>query len=213
MDYKDLREKMVNDQIIARGIKDPRVIEAMRKIPRHEFVPMKSWPNAYCDCPVPIGEGQTISQPYIVALMTQALQLEKSDRALEIGTGCGYQTAILAELCTEVNSIERIAQLSERARRVLDKLNYKNVHLMIGDGTLGWPEAGAFDAILVTAAAPKNMIHLLAQLKDNSRMVIPIGDRYNQSLFCMNKNEGQMNSEEICQCMFVPLIGEYGWRN
>ena len=213
MDYDILKEKMVKDQLISRGIRDPRVIEALRRIPRHEFIPVEFKQHAYEDHPVTIGSGQTISQPYIVALMTEALRLKKEDVVLEIGTGCGYQTAILTDMCREVYSIERIADLSQRAKSILERLKYHNVHFKVGDGTLGWPEDISFDAVVVTAAAPEILSHLVMQLKDNGRLVIPIGDRYNQALFRIEKKDGQVSSEEICRCVFVPLIGKFGWRN
>ena len=212
MDFDVLREKMVADQLVSRGINTPEVIEAMRRVPRHEFVPLEEQPNAYDDRPVFIGHGQTISQPYIVALMTQSLRLKKDDRVLEVGTGCGYQTAVLAELCKEIYTIERLPELSQKAQAVLKKLNYQNIHFKIGDGTLGWSREIPFDAILVAAAAPNRETPLFAHLKEGGRMIIPIGDRSDQSLFCISKKEGLPVTEEICRCVFVPLVGEFGWQ-
>ena len=204
---------MVQDQLIGRGIKDPRVIKAMRKVARHEFIPNEFRQHAYEDHPIGIGHGQTISQPFMVAAMTEALQLSPEDLVLEIGTGCGYQTAILAELSREVYSIERIAELSQDAQINLGKLQYQNVHLKVADGTLGWQQGLTFDAILVAAAAPDAKIPFLEELKTDGRLVIPLGDRHDQTLCRITKTEGGLMTEEICRCVFVPLIGQHGWRN
>src|SRR3989338_3038890 len=179
-DFEVLRRKMVDEQIIRRGITDRRVVDAMQKIPRHKFVPAKDVNVAYIDSPVPIGYGQTISQPYMVALMTQVLRLTKKDAVLEIGTGSGYQTAVLAELCSEVFSIERVGELAQRAEAVLKMLEHHNVHIRTGDGTLGWGENILFDGIIVTAAAPSLLDTLTGQLKNGGRMVVPIGNRLSQ---------------------------------
>jgi protein-L-isoaspartate(D-aspartate) O-methyltransferase len=203
---------MVEEQIIERGISDLRVIEAMRHVPRHEFVLPQDVNSAYVDSPVSIGEGQTISQPYMVALMTQTLQLKAKDRILEIGTGSGYQTAILAELCAEVYTIEKIKNLAERAEDTLQRLNYHNIKFKIGDGTQGWGEGVLFDAIMVTAASPAPLEHLLDELRQEGRMAIPIGDKHSQTLTLLTKSEHQIETKGICQCVFVPLLGEYGWR-
>lgn len=213
MNDETLRKKMIAEQLISRGIKDTRVIGAMQRIPRHLFIPAENWEHAYEDRPVAIGHGQTISQPYIVALMTQALQLKKDDVVLEIGTGCGYQTAILAELCKEVFTIERIPELADQAKKNLERLAIKNVKIKVGDGTLGWQEGIFFDSILVAAAAPDQEIPLMSELKDHARMVIPRGDRLNQSLCCITRKDGLITTEEICRCVFVLLIGRFGWRN
>lgn len=181
--YRTARERMVETQIKARGIKDERVIQAMLKVPRHLFVEEALRDQAYGDFPLPIGEGQTISQPYIVALMTSALELKGPERVLEIGTGSGYQTAILAELVIWVYSIEKYPTLQERAKKILLKeLGYKNITFKIGDGTLGWKEASPFDAIIVTAASPQIPLPLIEQLKEGGRIVIPVGDEFSQML-------------------------------
>ncbi len=203
---------MVETQIVARGIHEPCVIEAMRKVPRHEFVFEKDTREAYEDAPVSIGEGQTISQPYMVALMTEALALKGDDRVLEIGTGSGYQAAVLAQVCREVYSIERIEKLALRAEATLTKLGYANIKIKVADGSLGWPEKIFFDAIIVTAASPALLENLLDQLKDNGRMVVPIGDRGGQTLMVFSKKKEGVNKNEICRCVFVPLIGAYGWQ-
>ena len=213
MDYATLQEKMVAEQLMRRGITDPRVLDVMRRVPRHEFVPEEFRDLACEDHPITIGYGQTISQPYIVALMTQTLELRKEDVVLEIGTGCGYQTAVLAELCREVFSIERIASLAHEAKAVLHKLGYRNIKIKVADGSLGWQEGMTFDAIVVTAAAPDASMPFQKELKDEGRMVIPIGDRYHQTLFRFTRNEDQLVSQAVCQCVFVPLIGQFGWSN
>lgn len=201
---------MVTAQIVARGIADPKVIGAMRSVPRHEFVLKKDSNEAYEDGPVSIGEGQTISQPYIVALMTEALALKKDDCVLEVGTGSGYQTAVLAGICREVYSVERIESLAQRAGDTLTKLGYKNIHLKVADGSLGWPENMLFDAIIVTAASPAVSENLLKQLKENGRMVAPIGDWTGQILTLFSKQKEGVVKGEICRCVFVPLIGKFG---
>ncbi|MCK5260153.1 MAG: protein-L-isoaspartate(D-aspartate) O-methyltransferase [Candidatus Omnitrophica bacterium] len=213
MDLARLRNKMVDEQIAARGITDERLLNALRRVPRHEFVPKEAEDLAYRDCPVPIGEGQTISQPFMVALMTQCLDLNKTKRVLEVGTGSGYQTAILAELCQEVCSIERIGVLAECARQRLVKLKYTNVKIVHGDGSLGGAESPQlFDAAIITAAAPARLDHFFAQLASDGKMVVPIGDRFSQTLklFTKSRDEGIIE-ESVCGCTFVPLIGEYGW--
>ncbi|WP_456431796.1 protein-L-isoaspartate(D-aspartate) O-methyltransferase [Thermosulfuriphilus sp.] len=206
------RNRMVETQIVARGIKDPRVIEAMRKVPRHLFVDEALWDQAYGDFPLPIGQGQTISQPYIVALMTEALQLKGDEKVLEIGTGSGYQTAILAELAHKVYSIERVPTLVQRARRVLDELGYTNVVIRLGDGTKGWPEEAPFEAIIVTAAGPKIPKPLLEQLSDNGRLVIPVGDEYSQDLIRVTRKDDRFVTENLGGVRFVKLIGDHGWQ-
>lgn len=210
-DLNKSREKMVREQLIPRGIADPKVLAAMGKIPRHLFVEEALWGEAYNDYPIPIGDKQTISQPYIVALMTQALELKGPEKVLEIGTGSGYQTALLAELGHKVYSIERIRSLSQQARRILDALKYFNVVLKVNDGTQGWPDESPFEAIIVTAASPAIPAPLLSQLTVNGRMVIPVGDRYTQSLKRVIKTEEGIQEEDLCGVRFVSLIGEYGW--
>ncbi len=212
IDLNKARENMVRDQLIPRGIHDPRVLSAMRKIPRHWFMEEALWGEAYSDYPVPIGERQTISQPYIVALMTQALELKGQEKVLEIGTGSGYQTAILAELSRKVYSIERIRSLSQKARKIIDTLKYFNVVLKVYDGTLGWPEESPFDAIIVTAASPDIPVPLWKQLALKGRMVIPVGDRYSQSLKKITRTEEGFEEEDLGGVRFVSLIGEHGWK-
>ncbi len=206
------RNKMVDTQLIPRGINDPKVLDAMRKVPRHLFVDEALWSQAYGDHPLPIGHGQTISQPYIVALMTQALELKGPEKVLEIGTGSGYQTAILAEIVKRVYSVERIGALLMRARRILDKLGYKNVALKLDDGTWGWPEHGPYDAIIVTAAAPKVPEKLLEQLAPFGRLIIPVGDEYSQELQKYIKVNDHFVKESLGGVRFVKLIGEHGWK-
>lgn len=206
------RRWMVEEQIIRRGISDPRVIKAMEEVPRHKFIDEALVDTAYNDHPVPIGCGQTISQPYMVALMTQALKLKGDEKVLEIGTGSGYQAALLAELCQKVYTVDRISTLVERARRVLlDELGYKNIVLLVRDGTMGLPEYAPFDRIIVTAAAPEIPSPLIEQLKDGGRLVIPKGDRFTQTLLVVTKEKDKYITESLGGCVFVPLIGRYGW--
>jgi len=204
---KILRKKMVEQQIIARGVKDPKVISAMLKVPRHKFVPPEELPYAYSDQPLPIGEGQTISQPYIVALMTEALHLTGNERVLEIGTGSGYQTAVLAEIAKEVYSIEILESLALKARRRLKELGYENVKIKIGDGYRGWKEYAPFDAIIVTAAPTHIPPPLIDQLKAGGRMIIPVG-KYFQELILIVKTEKGVIKEHIIPVRFVPMVGE-----
>jgi protein-L-isoaspartate(D-aspartate) O-methyltransferase len=204
---------MVEEQIISRGIKDPKVISAMAKVPRHLFVEEALQTQAYSDYPLPIGERQTISQPYMVALMTEALLLTGKEKVLEIGTGSGYQTAILAELCNKVFSIERIRSLAIKARKILYELGYYNVEIKISDGTTGWPEESPFDAIIVTAGAPNIPEPLYEQLNVGGRLVIPIGDAFSQDLFRIIKREDGMKKENLGGCRFVKLVGRYGWKD
>lgn len=211
MKFKRQREKMVSTQIEGRGIHDYRVLEAMRKVPRHLFVGEALQDQAYGDFPLPIGEGQTISQPYIVAEMTQALELTKDDRVLEIGTGSGYQTAILAELAFRVYTIERVRGLFIRARKLLDQLGYHNVIAKCSDGTLGWPDESPFDAIIVTAGAPEVQEKLVQQLIIGGRTVIPVGDRFSQTLLKIRRDEDGVHTNDLGGCRFVKLIGEHGW--
>ena len=204
--------RMVKLQIENRDVRDSRVLEAMRRIPRHLFVPPGSRALAYDDSPLPIGQRQTISQPYIVAFMTQALDLRGGERVLEIGTGSGYQTAVLAELCREVFSIERIPELAEAAGNTLAALGYANVMLRVGDGSEGWLNAAPFDAILVTAAAPLIPPALRNQLADNGVMVVPVGDwRRSQEIMVARRNGGAVTVERSIGCRFVPLIGTGGF--
>ncbi len=204
---------MVEEQIAARGIKDARVIAAMKKVPRHLFIEEALQSQAYNDHPLPIGEKQTISQPYMVALMTEAMELKGKERVLEIGAGSGYQTAILAELAQEVFSVERIRSLAIRARKLLYELGYFNVEIKIFDGTYGWAEKGPFDAIIVTAGSPDIPQPFYDQLSMGGRLVIPVGDAHVQDLFRITKTEGGMKKEDLGGCRFVKLIGRYGWES
>lgn len=204
---------MVQEQIVARGITTPRVIETLLKIPRHLFVQEAMADQAYSDGALPIGEKQTISQPYMVALMTELLELKAQDHVLEIGTGSGYQTAVLASLCRRVWTIERIRPLAMQARKVLDALHLLNVNIKVGDGTLGWPEEAPFDAILVTAGAPAVPEALAQQLAPGGRLVIPVGNEANQTILRIRKEaDGSLTSETGVGCRFVPLIGQQGWQ-
>ncbi len=210
-EFTSARNYMVDTQIRVRGVTDTRVLAAMRRVPRHQFIPQHLWEQAYNDYPLPIGEDQTISQPYIVALMTEMLESRDTDRVLELGTGSGYQAAILAELVAAVYSIDRKAGLSARAERVLAELGYTNVYLKVGDGTLGWPEEAPFDGILVTAGAPQVPRPLTEQLALNGRLVIPVGDQYSQTLTLARHTKDGVKYEYHGGCRFVRLIGKYGW--
>lgn len=212
MDFQNLRKWMVETQIILRGVKDQKVIDAMLKVPRHRFVPEELIDRAYDDMALPIGEGQTISQPYMVAVMTELLELDYSHRVLEIGTGSGYQAAVLAEIAKEVFTIERISSLSERARAIVRDLGYENIYFKVGDGTLGWPEEAPFDRIIITAGAPEIPESLVEQLKDGGIIVAPVGSRYSQVLVKGVKKKGLLVTEESVPCVFVPLVGEQGWK-
>jgi protein-L-isoaspartate(D-aspartate) O-methyltransferase len=211
-DFRLARERMVKNQLMARSIRDERVLKAMGKIPRHLFIQEALAGEAYNDHPVPIGEKQTISQPYIVALMTEALELEGSENTLEIGTGSGYQTAILAELSSRVYTIERIKSLLVKARKLLAKLNYNNILFKAFDGTLGWKDYAPFDAIMVTAGSPSVPEPLKEQLADNGRMIIPVGDRYTQELIKITRKGESFDQESLGGCRFVNLIGVHGWK-
>ncbi len=201
-----LRERMVQEQIEARGVKNHRVLEAMRKVPRHLFIPEAYHNMAYEDTPVPIGEGQTISQPYIVAYMTDALKIKPTDRVLEVGTGSGYQAAILGELAAEVYTIEVLPDLAERAAALLAELGYRNVHVRVGDGYLGWPEEAPFDAIILTAAPPEIPEPLLQQLAEGGRLIAPVGVDF-QQLVLIRKKEGRFTRENLLPVRFVPMTG------
>ncbi len=206
------REEMVEKQLRPRGILDERVLAAFREVPRHLFVPPELAGSAYEDCPLPIGCDQTISQPYMVALMTQELELRGGEKVLEIGTGSGYQTAILALLAGRVYSVERFPELVEKARGVLAGMATANVELRCGDGTQGWREHAPFDRIMVTAAAPEPPRPLLEQLEDPGKMVIPCGGSYAQDLTVIEKRKGRFRTRDVCGCVFVPLVGEFGWK-
>ncbi len=213
MDFAVARRRMVEQQIIARGIDDQRVIQAFLHVPRHLFVEPGLQSHAYSDGSLPIGEKQTISQPYIVAVMSAALELTGTERVLEVGTGSGYQTAILAKLAKRVYSVERISVLAARARRVLDQINVYNVNIKIGDGTVGWKEQAPFDGILVAAGGPDVPARYLEQLEVNGRLVMPVGDRDTQTLIRITRTTEGFVREQLMGCRFVPLIGEDGWQS
>jgi protein-L-isoaspartate(D-aspartate) O-methyltransferase len=204
--------KMIEAQLRRRGITDAAVLAAMESVPRHEFVPEEFRARAYEDVPLPIGDGQTISQPYIVAAMTTALRLQPGDRALEIGTGCGYQAAILSRLAKEAFSVERRPELALSASARLERLGYANVHVHCGDGTLGLPEFAPFNAILVAAAAPTIPQPLLEQLAEGGRMIVPVGDAEHQELQLVEKRAKSFRNTTLEGCRFVPLVGYYGWQ-
>ena len=210
--FEYLRQKMVLEHLCARDVKDNKVLTAFRKVPRHRFVNPVMSKDAYNDFPLSIGHGQTISQPYIVALMVQLLDVEKNDKVLEIGTGSGYETALLGELAGSVFSIERIPELAVMAKGVLEELHYKNIRLKIEDGSLGWKEFAPFNKIIVTASFSAVPEPLIDQLSEGGRLVMPVGQRYSQRLTVLEKNkEGEVIEKDTCGCVFVPLIGKYGW--
>jgi len=211
--YKDERESMVRKQIESRGITDKKVLAAMRKVPRHLFVGESLIDNAYGDFPLPIGEQQTISQPYIVAEMTQALQLSEDDRVLEIGTGSGYQAAILAEIVFRVYTVERIHSLFIKTSRLFDLLKYHNIVTRYSDGTIGWKDKSPFDAIMITAGAPNIPNALVNQLAVGGRLIMPVGNQYSQELIKIYKDEKGIHQTNLGGCRFVKLIGEYGWKD
>src|SRR5437667_7757992 len=207
-DFAAERQRMVQQQLVARGINDGRVLAAMAKVPREEFVPPDSRGASYADGPLPIGHGQTISQPYIVAFMTEQLRPRANDHVLEIGTGSGYQAAILAELVADVYTIEIIEPLAKNAEATLQRLGYNNVHLKVGDGYRGWPEEAPFDAIIVTCAPDRVPQPLADQLKDDGHMVIPVGDRFAQELYLLEKKNGQLKQSATLPVRFVPMARE-----
>jgi len=211
-DFAWARDRMVQEQILARGVTDARVVAALRKIPRHVFVDPGIVNRAYDDCALPIGEKQTLSQPYMAARMSEALALGGGEKVLEIGTGSGFQTALLAELCFNVFSVEKLRALSRRARALLDQLDYHNIALHVGDGTIGWSEHAPYDAIIVTAGAPQAPRPLLDQLAVGGRLVIPIGDEQSQTLTRLVRTRTSFKKEQLGECKFVKLLGKYGWR-
>ncbi|MEN8257236.1 MAG: protein-L-isoaspartate(D-aspartate) O-methyltransferase [Thermodesulfobacteriota bacterium] len=213
MSFQSARMRMIREQLIPRGITDQRVLDAMADVPRHLFVQDALGSQAYGDFSMPIGLGQTISQPYIVALMTQALELKGDETVLEIGTGCGYQTAVLAKLADRIFSVERLKELYIRARQTLDQLQVFNALCTTDDGTLGWPQYSPFDAIIVTAGGPDIPQPLIDQLADPGRLVIPIGDREAQELVILKKENGEISRQIIEQVRFVSLIGKNAWHN
>jgi protein-L-isoaspartate(D-aspartate) O-methyltransferase len=211
VNYDGARQKMLDSQIRARNVRDPRVLEAVRTVPRHLFVEEALRDRAYLDKALPIGEKQTISQPYMVAAMTEALELTGRERVLEIGTGSGYQTAILAELAESVFSVERIASFVPLARQRLESLGRYNVLIKVGDGTIGWSEHAPYDAILVAAGAPQLPRPLLEQLRVGGRLVVPLGPEESQTLMRIRKGEEGFHEEALGECRFVKLIGRHGW--
>jgi len=204
---------MVQEQIIGRGISDARVIAAMRKMSRHLFFDPGLVNRAYDDSALPIGDKQTLSQPYMAARMTEALRLTGTEKVLEVGTGSGYQTALLAEICFNVFSVEKLRPLSRNARSLLDRLGYQNIALHVGDGTIGWSEHAPYDAIIVTAGAPHAPKPLLDQLSVGGRLVIPVGDEQAQILFRFTRTRTSFKEEQLGECKFVRLLGKYGWRD
>jgi len=210
--YSHQRHSMVKEQIERRGVRDARVLEAMRQVPRHIFVPADMYSMAYDDCPMPIGHGQTISQPYIVGLMTSLLRLQGHENVLEVGTGSGYQAAILGLLASSVHSLERIPELAEHAREVIISLNLKNIEIHVCDGSPGWTDAAPYHGILVTAAAPRVPDPLLQQLADGGRLVIPVGPRLSQDLEVWTRQGAAFDHEYVIPVAFVPLRGECGWQ-
>ena len=211
--YQKERERMVNEQLASRTIRDPLVLSAMRKVPREQFVPPEHRHLAYADGPLPIGQGQTISQPFIVALMTQLLELQGEEKILEVGTGSGYQAAVLAHLAKSVHTIERHAPLARSAQQVFTQLGLENIHLHVGDGTQGYPKAAPYDGIIVTAAAPEVPRPLLDQLADGGRLVIPVGGRRGQYLQRWRRTGDDFKHETLEPVAFVPLLGEHGWED
>jgi len=212
VNFKKARERMVETQIAARGVHDERVLEAMRKVPRHLFLDEALRDQAYSDHPLPIAEKQTISQPYIVALMTESLELNGTEKVLEIGTGSGYQSAILAELADRVFSIERYPDLAYRANSILQKLGYGNIIVRVGDGSLGWPDEAPFDGIIVTAGTPKIPQPLVDQLKMGGRLVVPVGDRFGQDLILVRRVAEGIKKTNLGGVRFVNLVGKWGWK-
>lgn len=211
--FAQLRQRMVDSQLRARGIRDERVLQAMEIVPRHLFVPEDRRRDAYLDRPLPIGAGQTISQPYMVATMLEALACEPDMKALEIGCGSGYQAALLGELCREVWAVEIVEELAQRARQVLAELGYDNVHVVVGDGTQGLPQHAPYDRIIVAAGAPAVPQPLLSQLADGGRLVIPVGSRMSQRLIIVDRDGDEFVQCEGIPCVFVPLVGRHGWKD
>ena len=209
--YAGQRRKMIEEQLLGRGIKDLALMEVMSRVPRHLFVDSSLQQRAYGDCPLPIGENQTISQPYIVASMTEALHLKGKERVLEIGTGSGYQTAILAEMASQVFTIERIRPIVQKTKVLLNSLRYENIIFKVFDGTYGWRDQSPFDAILISAATPSIPMALIEQLADKGRLVAPVGGRESQKLTVLSKVGSRLVSREKESCKFVPLIGKFAW--
>jgi protein-L-isoaspartate(D-aspartate) O-methyltransferase len=209
--YRLAREEMVKHQLVRRGISNPLVLDAMRKVPRHKFVAQALRNRAYDDCPLPIGHGQTISQPYIVALMTECMELKGGERVLEIGTGSGYQAAILAEIAAKVFTMERHPALASQARKTLDNLKYSNIVMRTGDGSIGWKQFAPYHSIIVTAGSPGVPESLVNQLADRGRLVIPVGEKYSQDLAVVTRKGDDIDVDKVAGCVFVPLLGREGW--
>lgn len=214
VELADARRRMVESQMVSRGIANPRVLEAMGRVPREEFVPEAMRSQAFDDSPLPIGEGQTISQPYTVAFMAEAAGLQGGERVLEVGAGCGYGAAVLGEIARSVVTIERIASLAEETRRRLQRLGYANIQVIEGDGTTGWPAGAPYDAIVVTAGGAGIPLPLVEQLAEGGRLVIPLGgDRTEQAMWRFTRHGGQLRMENLGGFRFVPLIGRCGWES
>ena len=213
MDILEVKKTMVDSQLKSRGISSLEVLRAMSVVPREKFVSSEFIEAAYNDGPLSIGSGQTISQPYMVAMMTEALMLKKNDKVLEIGTGSGYQAAVLQEIASHIYSVERISSLAENAKTLLGSLGYSDIKIKVEDGTLGWPEEAPFDAIIVTSGSPNVPETLMSQLSDGGRMIIPVGSRNHQRIIRIIRSGDNYSKEEMLSCIFVPLIGKYGWDN
>jgi protein-L-isoaspartate(D-aspartate) O-methyltransferase len=213
IDYARARKRMVREQLVSRGIHDPRVLRAMAKVPRHLFLDGELWDQAYEDHTLPIGASQTISQPYIAALMVEALELTGGERVLEIGTGSGYAAAVLSQLCAEVYSMDTVEELASEARALLSRLGYGNVSILVGDGTLGWKEHSPYDAILISAAAPCIPRPLIQQLKQPGYLLLPMGEKELQALVRIRKDTAGVREDYLGECHFVKLKGEYGWED
>ncbi len=213
INYLQARERMVQEQLVSRGIRDPGVLRAMAKVPRHLFLESELWDQAYEDHPLPIGVNQTISQPYMVALMAEALELTGAERVLEVGTGSGYAAAVLSELCAEVFTVEAVEELALKARTILSRLGYRNVSVLVGDGTLGWKEHSPYDAAVIAAAAPCIPRPLLEQLKTPGDLVFPMGEKELQTLVRIRKDKAGIREEYLGECHFVKLRGQYGWQD
>jgi protein-L-isoaspartate(D-aspartate) O-methyltransferase len=211
VDPERQRQEMVETQLFPRGITDQRVLDAFRRVPRHLFVPEDVRQSAYDDSALPIGAGQTISQPFMVAIMTELLRLKATEQVLEVGTGSGYQTAILAELCRRVYTIERVAPLSDQARKITGELGYQSIEFVHGDGSEGYAPGAPYDGIMVTAGCPNIPAPLTDQLADGGRLVLPVGEKHFQTLLLITKEKGELKIEPSIGCVFVPLIGKYGW--
>ena len=213
IDYVQARERMVQEQLVSRGINDPRVLRAMAKVPRHLFLESELWDDAYGDHPLPIGADQTISQPYMVALMAEALGLKGAEKVLEVGTGSGYTAAVLSELGAEVFSVEIVEELALKTRTILSSLGYRSVSILVGDGTLGWEEHSPYDGVVISAAAPGIPRPLLEQLKIPGYLVFPMGEKELQTLVRIRKDKTGIREEYLGECLFVKLRGKYGWED